>query len=183
MSSPEPMLAARAKSNDAKRLAVINVIQSLQHAQDLANLSNDSEIARRAGVHRNYVARFRAEVEVAKAEVNRRFLAGTTGKTNLAAASLRAEHQLLKEQFRQQFDELARLRRRLGVELGAEVAADRSDANRTPETAALIKENEQLATRAVELEMALRMAEEELEAARRTNRQMMRERNLRGANE
>jgi hypothetical protein len=182
MSSPEPMIAARAKTNDAKRLAVLNVIRSLQDAQDLASLGNDSEIARRAGVHRNYVANFRGEVEVAKAEINRRFLSGATGKANLGAASLRAEHQLLKEQFRQQSDELARLRRRLSVELGAEVASERFEANRTPEAAALIRENEQLATRTVELEMALRMAEEELEAARRTNRQMMRERN-RGATE
>jgi hypothetical protein len=65
--------------NAVKRRAVLDVIATMTHEMDPA-LNNASEIARRAGAHRNYVAKnFAAAIATAKGEVGRRYTAGQRG--------------------------------------------------------------------------------------------------------
>jgi AraC-like DNA-binding protein len=175
--APEPMIAAKAKRNEQKRERVLEVIHRMTEEMDPA-LKNYSEIARRAGVHRNYVAgRFAAEIELAQMEANRRYAAGVTYRQSTSVASLRAERTMFKEQAQTQAKELARLRKRLGIELGREIATEHLGLDQTPELAALRDTNERLAARVTDLEIQLRDAQEELEAARRTNTQLLRELN------
>jgi hypothetical protein len=175
--APEAMIAVKAKRNEHKRESVLGVIRQMVEETDPA-LSNCSEIARRAGVHRNYVAgRFAAEIELAQAEVNRRYATGTAYRHSMSVASLRAERTMFKEQAQAQAKELARLRKRLGIELGREVAAEHLGLDQTPELVALHDANERLSARVTDLEIQLRDAQEDLEAARRTNSQLLRELN------
>ena len=176
-STAEAMIAAKAKRNEQKRESVLGVIRQTVEEMDPA-LRNYSEIARRAGVHRNYVAgRFAAEIELAQMELNRRYAAGTAYRQSMSVASLRAEHMMFKEQAQAQAKELARLRKRLGIELGREVAAEHLGLDQTPELAALRDTNERLAARVTDLEIQLRDAQEDLEAARRTNKKLVRQLN------
>ena len=109
------MIAAKAKRNEQKRESVLEAIRQMVEEMDPA-LKNYSEIARRAGVHRNYVAgRFAAEIELAQTEVNRRYATGTAYRHSMSVASLRAERTMFKEQAQAQAKELARLRKRLGI--------------------------------------------------------------------
>jgi AraC-like DNA-binding protein len=173
----EAMIAAKAKRNERKREGVLEVIRQMVEEMDPA-LGNYSEIARRAGVHRNYVAgRFEAEIELAQMEVNRRYATGTAYRHSLSVASLRAERTMFKEQVQAQAKELAHLRKRLGIELGREVAAKHLGPDQTPELVALRDANERLAARVTDLEIQLREAQEDLEAARHTNTQLLRELN------
>jgi AraC-like DNA-binding protein len=175
--APEAMIAAKAKRNEQKRERVLEVIHRMAEEMDPA-LRNYSEIARRAGVHRNYVAgRFTAEIELAHTEVNRRYAAGATYRQSMTVASLRAERTMFKEQAQTQAKELARLRKRLGIELGREVAAEHLGLDQTPELVALREANERLAARVTDLEIQLRDAQEDLEAARRTNKKLVRQLN------
>ena len=173
----EAMIAVKAKRNEQKREGVLEVIRQMVEELDPA-LSNYSEIARRAGVHRNYVAgRFPAEIELAQAEVNQRYAAGSTYRHSMSVASLRAERTMFKEQAQTQANELLRLRKRLGIELGHEVAAEHLGLDQTPELVALRDANERLAARVTDLEIQLRDAQEDLEAARRTNKKLVRQLN------
>jgi AraC-like DNA-binding protein len=173
----EAMLATKAKRNEHKRESVLEVIRQMVEEMDPA-LGNYSEIARRAGVHRNYVAgRFAAEIELAQMEVNRRYATGTAYRHSMSVASLRAERTMFKEQSQAQAKELAHLRKRLGIELGREIAAEHLGLDQTPELAALRDTNEHLAARVTDLEIQLRDAQEDLEAARRTNKKLVRELN------
>jgi hypothetical protein len=175
--APEPMIAAKTKRDEQKRERVLEVIHRMAEEMDPA-LSNYSEIARRAGVHRNYIAgRFAAEIERGQMEAKRRYAAGTAYRHSMSVASLRAERTMFKEQAQAQAKELARLRKRLGIELGREVAAEHLGLDQTPELVALRDANERLAARVTDLEMGLREAQEDLEAARRTNTQLLRELN------
>lgn len=175
--TPEVMIAAKAKRNEQKRERVLEVIRQMVEELDPA-LKNYSEIARRAGVHRNYVAgRFAAEIELAQMEVNRRYATGTAYRHSMSVASLRAERTMFQEQAQAQAKELARLRKRLGIELGREIAAEHLGHDQTPELAALRDTNERLAARITDLEIQLRDAQEDLEAARRTNKKLVRQLN------
>ena len=84
---------------------------------------------------------------------------------------------MFKEQAQTQAKELARLRKRLGIELGREVAAEHLGLDQTPELVALRDANERLAARVTDLEIQLRDAQEDLEAARRTNKKLVRQLN------
>lgn len=177
-SRSDPMLNAKAGINARKRDSVLATIEKLKEAADIATLDNNSAIARLAGVHRNYVAAFAADIEKARAEVNAAFMSGRTAKGNLAAASLRADYETLKQFAAQQSDELRRLRTRLAAVLGDEVAAEHLGTDHSAEVVELRDANERLGNKVVELEIQLRDVQEELEAARRTTRRMMRERNV-----
>jgi hypothetical protein len=175
--APGAMIAAKAKRNEQKRESVLEVIRQMVEEMDPA-LNNYSEIGRRAGVHRNYIAgRFAAEIELAQMEVNRRYATGTAYRHSMSVASLRAERTMFKEQAQAQAKELARLRKRLGIELGREIAAEHLGLDQTPELAALRDTNEHLAAHVTDLEMRLRDAQEDLEAARRTNKKLVRQLN------
>jgi len=175
--APEAMIAAKAKRNEQKRESVLEVIRQMVEEMHPA-LNNYSEIARRAGVHRNYVAgRFAAEIELAQMEAKRRYATGTAYRHSMSVASLRAERTMFQEQAQAQAKELARLRKRLGIELGREIAAEHLGLDQTPELAALRDTNERLAARVTDLEIQLRDAQEDLEAARRTNKKLVRQLN------
>jgi hypothetical protein len=137
-------------------------------------------IARRAGVHRSFVTNhFAAEVAHARAEIQSRFIAGLGGQTALTAASLRVELETAKHQAREAQRESTALKQRLARTLGEEVAVQHPEHAASP--AAIIQlriEVEQLLASQVELRSRLRDTEEELDAARRLNRTLMRERNL-----
>ena len=86
--------STRASSSES----VLEVIRQMVEEMD-PSLNNYSEIARRAGVHRNYVAgRFAAEIELAQMEVNRRYATGTAYRHSMSVASLRAERTMFQEQ-------------------------------------------------------------------------------------
>ncbi len=68
--------------------------------QDTA-LGNLSEVARRAGVHRNTMANYTAEIELARAQVAQRYLSGSQGKAAVTVASIRADHEVLKTRLAQ----------------------------------------------------------------------------------
>lgn len=175
--APEAMIAAKAKRNEQKRESVLEVIRQMVEEMHPA-LNNYSEIAHRAGVHRNYVAgRFAAEIELAQTEAKRHYATGTAYRHSMSVASLRAERTMFQEQSQTQAKELARLRKRLGIELGREIAAEHLGLDQTPELAALRDTNERLAARVTDLEIQLRDAQEDLEAARRTNKKLVRQLN------
>lgn len=173
---------ARQGINGVKRQAVLDVIATMAREMDPA-LNNASEIARRAGVHRNYVGKnFTAAIATAKDEVGRRYTAGQSNKTALTLGSIRADYETLKQHTGEIERENRALRRRLAVQLGEEAAAEVPRLDQTPELMALRDERDNLVDRVSELEIKLQTAREELEASRNTTRRLMRERNLTSAN-
>jgi hypothetical protein len=174
--------------NDAKRTinsekyervrAVIAQIRDQAREQDL----KATIIARRAGVHRSFVtSHFAAEIQHANAEIQSRFMAGLNGQTALSAASLRVELETAKHQAREAQQEIRTLKTRLARALGEEVAAGHPEHSLAAATVRdLQAEGEQLLAGQVELRRQLRETEEELDAARRLNRTLMRERNTSG---
>ena len=164
--------------NAVKRQAVLDVIAAMVREMDPA-LDNASEIARRAGVHRNFVGtKFAGDIALAKAEVGNRYAAGQSNKTALTIASIRADHATLKQHAGELERENRALRRRLAVQLGDDAAAQDSRLDQTPELVALRDERDRLIDRVTELDIELHTAREELEASRRTTRRLMRERNV-----
>lgn len=170
--SPSIDVAQEAKRgiNAVKRQAVLDTIAAMAREMDPA-LDNVSEIARRAGVHRNFVGKkFTADIARAKAEVGNRYAAGQTNRTALTIASIRADHATLKQHAGELERENRALRRRLAVQLGEEAVAEDSRLDLTPELVALHDERDNLINRVTELEIELHTAREELEASRRTTR-------------
>jgi chromosome segregation ATPase len=136
-------------------------------------------IARRADVHRSFVSsHFAAEIAHAKAEIQSRFIAGLGGQTALSAASLRVEMETAKQQAREAQQEIRALKARLARTLGEEIAATHPEHGAASATVKELQaEIEQLLAGQGGLRRQLRETEEELEAARRLNRTLMRERN------
>jgi hypothetical protein len=155
--------------------AVIAQIKDQGRDQDL----KAAVIARRADVHRSFVSsHFSAEITHAKAEIQSRFIAGLGGQTALSAASLRVELETAKHQARAGQQEIRLLKQRLARTLGEEIAAECPEHGITSATVkGLRAEVEQLTGVQIELRRQLRDSEEELEAARRLNRTLMREHN------
>ena len=169
---------ARRGINAVKRQAILDVIERMAHEMDPA-LDNLSEIARRAGVHRNTVAKnFTDEIAKAKAEVSTSYAAGRANKAVLTIASIRADYANLRQHTGELERENRALRRRLAIQLGEEAVAENPRLDRSPELAVLRDERDQLAVRVTELEIELQTTREELEASRSTTRRLMRERNL-----
>jgi hypothetical protein len=167
--------------NAVKRQAVLDVIATMAREIDPA-LNNASEIARRAGVHRNYVAKnFTGAIATAKDEVGRRYTSGQSNGTALTLASIRADYETLKHHTSEIERKNRALRRRLAVQLGEEAATEDPRLDQTPELMALRAERDSLVDRVSELEIELQTAREELDASRNTTRRLMRERNLASA--
>jgi hypothetical protein len=114
----------------------------------------------------------------AKAEIQSRFIAGLSGQTALSAASLRVEMETAKHNAREAQQEIRDLKARLARTLGEGVASKHPE-HSVP--AAIVKDLhaqvEQLLVAQSDLQRRLRDTEEELDAARRLNRTLMRERN------
>lgn len=178
MSSIDAAQEAKRGINDVKRRAVLDVIEVMAREMDPA-IDNVSEIARRAGVHRNYVGKNFAEaIATAKAEINKRFAAGQANRAAMTIASLRADYANIKQHARELEQANRALRARLAIQLGEEVAAADSRLDQTPHLVALRDERDRLLDRVAALELDLQTTREELQAARNTTRRLMRERNL-----
>ncbi len=164
--------------NGAKRDRVRAVIAQIRDQGRDGDLKA-TVIARRAGVHRSFVSNhFAAEIQHAKAEMQSRFIAGLSGQTALSAASLRVEMETAKQQAHEAHKEIAALKQRLAKTLGGEVADAHPEHGAAPgRIQELQAQVEQLLAAQVELRRQLRDTEEELEAARRLNRTLIRERN------
>jgi chromosome segregation ATPase len=136
-------------------------------------------IARRAGVHRSFVtSHFAADVAHARTEIQSRFIAGLGAQTALSAASLRVEMETAKQQSREAQHEIRALKARLARTLGEEIAATHPEHGAASATVnELQAEVEQLLAIQVDLRRELRETEEELEAARRLTRTLMRKQN------
>lgn len=173
------MTRAKSAINDGKYQRVRAVIAQIREQARDEDLKA-TVIARRAGVHRSFVSNhFAADITQARAEIQARFLAGLGGQTALTVASLRVELETAKHQAREAHREITALRQRLARVLGEEVAAQHPEHATNPAAVARLQaEAEQLLVTQGELRSRLRDAEEELDAARRLNRTLMRERNL-----
>lgn len=173
------MTRAKRTLNDAKYARVRAVIAQIREQGRDEDLKA-TVIARRAGVHRSFVSsHFAAEMAQVRAEIQSRFIAGLGGQTALTAASLRVELETAKHQAREAQREITALKQRLARTLGEEVAAEHPEHATSPAAVARLQaEVEQLLASQLELRSQLRDTEEELDAARRLNRTLMRERNL-----
>ena len=172
------MRTAKRLINSEKRERVIAVIAQIKD-QGRDDQLKATVIARRAGVHRSFVSNhFAAQIAHAKTEIQSRFIAGLTGQTALSAASLRVEMETAKHQAREAQHEIRELKARLARALGEEIAAEHPEHGGTSATVNdLHAQIEQLLVSQSDLRRQLRDSEEELEAARRLNRTLIRERN------
>lgn len=172
------MTTAKRRINTEKHERVQAVIAQIKD-QGREDQLKATVIARRAGVHRSFVSNhFAGQLAHAKAEIQSRFIAGLSGQTALSAASLRVEMETAKHQGREAQHEIHALKTRLARTLGEEVAADHPEHSVSSATFKdLNAQVAQLLDTQVDLRRQLRDTEEELEAARRLNRTLMRERN------
>jgi hypothetical protein len=174
----ENMRAAKRQINSAKHQRVAAVIQQIKD-QGRDDDLKATIIARRAGVHRSFVANhFAAQIAHAKTEIQARFIAGLSGQSALTAASLRVEMETAKQQARAAQREVRLLKERLARALGAEVAADHPEHSISAAAVNdLHAQIERLLAGEIDLRRQLREAVEELDAARALNRTLIREGN------
>jgi hypothetical protein len=172
------MKTAKRQINEQKHERVTAVIAQIkdQGRDDDLRLTI---IARRAGVHRSFVSNhFAGQIAHAKAEIQSRFIAGLSSQTALTAASLRVEMETAKHQAREAHEEIRSLKTRLARTLGDEVAgAHPTQSLSSAAVRDLGAQVEQLLAAEVTLRGQLRDVAEELEASRRLNRTLIRERN------
>jgi hypothetical protein len=172
------MKTAKCRINTDKHERVQAVIVQIKD-QGREDQLKATVVARRAGVHRSFVSNhFAGQLAHAKTEIQSRFIAGLSGQTALSAASLRVELETAKHQAREAQREIRNLKARLARTLGEEVA-DKHPEHSVP--AGIVKDLhaqvEQLIGAQDQLRRQLRDTEEELEAGRRLNRTLIRERN------
>jgi chromosome segregation ATPase len=172
------MKTAKRRINDDKHARVRAVIAQIKD-QGRDDDLRATIIARRAGVHRSFVSNhFSGQITLAKAEIQSRFIAGLSGQTALSAASLRVEMETAKHQAREAQQEIRSLKARLARTLGEEIAGQHPEHSSTSATVKDLHEQvAELLGAQDGLRGQLREAEEELEAARRLNRTLIRERN------
>ncbi len=172
------MNAAKLRINNEKHERVTAVIAQIKD-QGRDDQLKATIIARRAGVHRSFVSNhFAGQLAHAKAEIQSRFVAGLSGQTALSAASLRVEMETAEYQAREAQQQIHSLKTRLARALGEEIAATHPEHSGSSATVKDLRSQiEQLLVSQSDLRRQLRDSEEELEAARRLNRTLIRERN------
>lgn len=172
------MRTAKRQIKSEKYKRVIAVIAQIKE-QGRDDQLKATFIARRAGVHRSFVSNhFARQIAHAHAEIQSRFIAGLTGQTALSAVSLRVEMETAKHQTREAQIEIRALKTRLARSLGEEIASEHPEHSVSTATVQdLHAQIGQLLSGQDELRRQLRDTEEELEAARRLNRTLIRERN------
>jgi hypothetical protein len=172
------MATVKRRINDEKHQRVIAVIAQIKN-QGRDDDLKATIIARRASVHRSFVHNHIAgQITHAKAEIRARFIAGLTGQTALSAASHRVEMETAKHQARQAHHEIESLKARLARTPGEDVAADHPQHSLSSAAiTGLHAQVQQLLGSEIDLRRQLRDTEEELEATRRLNRTLIRERN------
>jgi chromosome segregation ATPase len=172
------MQAAKRQINNDKHQRVAAVIDQITEQGRDDDLKT-TIIARRAGVHRSFVANhFAAQITRATTEIQARFVAGLNGQTALSAASLRVEMETAKQQARAAHDEVRRLKERLARTIGDEVS-DIHPEHGACATAVndLQAQVDRLLASEIDLRRQLRETSEELDAARALNRTLIREHN------
>jgi len=174
----ENMKAAKRRINSDKHQRVAAVIAQIKD-QGRDDDLKATIVARRAGVHRSFVANhFAAQIVHAKTEIQARFIAGLDGQTALTAASLRVEMETAKQQAHRSHDEVRRLKTRLAKVLGDELAETLPEHGASAaKLSDLQAQVDRLLAGEIELRRQLREASEELEAARTLNRTLIREHN------
>lgn len=172
------MRTAKRQINSEKYERVIAVIAQIKE-QGRDDQLKATVIARRAGVHRSFVSNhFAAQIAHAQAEIQSRFIAGLAGQTALSAVSLRVEMETAKHQAREAQIEIRALKTRLARSLGEEIASEHPEHSVSTATVQDLRAQiGQLLSGQDELRRQLRDTEEELGAARRLNRTLVRERN------
>jgi hypothetical protein len=134
---------------------------------------------RRAGVHRSFVSNhFAGQLPHANAEMKSQCIAGLDGQTALSAASLRVEMETDKHHADEAQQEILSLKGRLVRALGEQIAAKHPEHgvfSATVRTCA--PRSSKLLVSHSGLGWQLRDTQEEIGAARRLNRMLIRERN------
>jgi hypothetical protein len=172
------MKTAKRRINTEKHERVTAVIAQIKD-QGRDDQLKATIIARRAGVHRSFVSNhFAGQLAHAKAEIQSRFIAGLSGQTALSAASLRVESETAKHQAREAQQEIRSLKARLARTLGEEVADEHPEHGVSAVIVTDLRvQVERLLVAQDDLRRQLRERDEELEAGRRLNRTLVRERN------
>lgn len=174
MSEPRTAAATGARRADSehKRERVLIVARAwVDRGQDFSW----EQLARGAQVNSGFVHRaagLKDEVRALREQATAELEVGLRSCTTVTTASVRAENMFLKRRLAEREADVAKLKRRLGEQLGQELFGAPEDAH------------EDLEARAVELEQQLfearetiRDREEELEAARTVNQGLIRARN------
>jgi hypothetical protein len=121
---------------------------------------------------------FAVQLAHANAEMKSRFIVGLNGLTAFSAASPRVEMETAKHQAREAQREILSLKGRLARALSEQIAAEHQEHGVFSATVkGLRAQIEQLLVSQGDLRRQLRDSEEELGAARRLNRTLIRERN------
>jgi hypothetical protein len=139
-----------------------------------------SQIARTAGVSRRFIydhPELRAEIELKAAESVHRFTAGLTSSARISAASIRADHENTKAENQRLRQRIRSLETRLSEVLGAEVAAELTGHGVLASETSLREQNDALQAKVGQLTDDLRHKDEDLDAARQANRELMAELN------
>jgi len=132
-----------------------------------------SVLARRAGVSRRFIydhPELRAEIARRTAQLADRQAGAITASYRTTTASLQADLGNAKAASRRLQADLAALRRRLGELTGSQVFAE---TGQTPGTAASVARAAELEQQLFDAREALAQRDEELEAARQINRELM----------
>ena len=168
---PSPLTAARRRDVDARRTRVAKALGAMRTEGIAITISS---VAARAGVHRSFIHRhldLRADVYAAADQPSVMGAATTTTRQSLDADNLN-----LRATVRRQTQHIANLEARLSELLG-EQAYSRTGMGAPRNHAVLEEQNHTLQNEIQELQAKLQEQEEELGAARETNRRLMGELN------
>jgi chromosome segregation ATPase len=166
---PEQMVQARRADSAAKTARVTAALDAMVTAGEPPQISL---LARRAKVSRRFIydhPEIRAEANRRSAQVADRQAGAITASARVTAASLRADLENTKARNRRLETELNALRRRLG-ELIGQKALSEITGEQTPVHATRVAQLEQSL---FEVEETLARRNEELDAARQINRELM----------
>lgn len=170
------MVDARKASSSLKRARVLHEVEAAAAAGEALSYS---ELARRAGVDRSMFygpasASLRADIDAALARATEDQARGRSAGTKASLASLRSELANQKAIVKRQADQIAALEKRLSRLLGQQLVADLP-----PEAWVGLHDDEAAEEIALlrlelgELRITNETLQEELDAARRLNRELM----------
>lgn len=169
----EPLAASRRLDSTTKQARVRAAINDIAASGTPLNVA---ALARRANVSRRFIydhPELRAEAEQQAVLSAARDSAAVSAHTSVTTASLRADLANAKAANRRLHTELATLRRRLGHALGQDVLADIAGDDATAIAAFTAPRVAKLEHALFQTQEALAQRTEELEAARRINRELL----------
>jgi Family of unknown function (DUF6262) len=169
----EPLAASRRLDSTTKRARVRAAINDIAASGAALNVA---ELARRAKVSRRFIydhPELRAEAEQQAVLSAARHSAAVSARTGVTTASLRADLANAKAANQRLHTELAALRRRLGRALGQDVLAEIAGDDTTAIAALSGPRVAELEQTLFETHEALAQRTEDLDAARRINRELL----------